>query len=67
MTRRAYTADFCIKSQEFEDNTLRIQVQYHIPWYAFGDSYPDVFAYIVELPKEGTNDITVEVTYVDRY
>ena len=66
VTWRAYSEDFFIKNQEFVDNTLSIEIQYHVPWYAFGDSYSNLYGLIVELPKAETNDISVEVTYVDR-
>ncbi len=66
VTWRAYSQDFYIKNQEFENDTLSIEIQYHVPSYAFGDSWPRVYGFIVELPKSETNDISVEVTYVDR-
>lgn len=66
ITRRAYTVDFFIKNQELKNNTLSIEIQYYIPWYAFGDSWPYVFSIILEIPKVDTNDIAVEITYVER-
>ncbi|GEM_PF-1398170 len=66
VTYRAYSADFCIRNQELDDNTLSIEVQYYIPWYAFGDAWPEVFALVIEQPKGETGDISVEVTYVER-
>jgi hypothetical protein len=66
ITYRAYSSDFCIRNQEFIDNVLSIEVQYHVPWYAFGDSWPEVYAIVIELAKGDTDDISVVVTYVER-
>ncbi len=66
VTYRAYSSDFCIKKQELQDNILKIEIQYYIPWYAFGDSWPEVYALMIELPKGETEDISVEVIYVER-
>lgn len=66
ITRRAYSFDFCLKSQELVNNTLYLEVQYYIPWYAFGDSWPQVYALIIELPKGTIDNLLVDVAYVER-
>jgi hypothetical protein len=65
-TWRAYSQDFFIKEQTFTDGLLSIEIQYHIPWYAFGDSWDNAYGFVVELPYDGEEPIEVQITYADR-
>jgi len=66
VTWRAYSQDFFIKNQTFSDGLLNIEIQYYIPWYAFGDSWDDVYGFVVELQYDSVDPIEVKVSYVER-
>jgi hypothetical protein len=65
-TWRAYSQDFFIKNQAFNDGLLKLDIQYYIPWYAFGDSWSTVYGFLVELENDSVNPIEVEISYVER-
>ncbi len=65
-TWRAYSRDFFIKNQTFNDGLLHLDIQYYIPWYAFGDSWATVYGFLVELQYENVDPIEVEISYVER-
>ena len=66
VTDRAYSVDFQLVNLIIEDGNVNIEIGYHIPSNAFGDSYSDIRGMIIEIPEPNATETSVQVTYVDR-
>ncbi len=64
---RAYSRDFYIHKQLFIDHHLSLEIGYYVPWYAFGDSYPELRGIVIEFPKTEADLISVDISYVSRF
>lgn len=66
VTDRAYSVDFKLADLTIEDKNVSIEIGYHVPSYAFGDSYSDIRGMIIEIAEPNAIETSVQVTYVDR-